>query len=182
LEQLDLQHAWARTASDDLTLTRALREQALRIYVPPFALVPSPATYDWAGLFRFVHRQYLLIRVYAPRHWVFAAWTLVVPALGAALAVERLCRGHWWTAGLLAASCLMLQIRLTIRTSIAQLVLPPAEIPAVLTTVKFARWAWPLVHLIHAAAFAGSALGRRFSWAGIRYELDGLEVRVCGRT
>jgi hypothetical protein len=182
LEQLNLQREWARAASDDLTLTRALRSHALRIYVPPFVLVPSPVSYDWVSLFRFMHRQYLLIRVYAPRHWLFAACTLGIPALGAVLAIGLACRGHWWALALLAASVLLLQIRLSVRRSIAHLVLPPVEIATALATVKFARWAWPLIHLIHTAALASSALGGRFSWAGIRYELDGREVRVHGRS
>jgi cellulose synthase/poly-beta-1,6-N-acetylglucosamine synthase-like glycosyltransferase len=182
LEQLNLQREWARAASDDLTLTRALRSHALRIYAPPFVLVPSPVSHDWASLFRFMHRQYLLIRIYAPRHWLFAASTLGIPALGAVLAIGLACRGHWWTLALLAASVLLLQIRLSVRRSIAHLVLSPVEIPTALATVKFARWAWPLVHSIHLAALLSSAVGRRFSWAGIRYELDGRKARVLGRS
>ncbi|HWW22225.1 MAG TPA: glycosyltransferase family 2 protein, partial [Steroidobacteraceae bacterium] len=180
LEQLDLPRVWARAASDDLTLTRALRAKALRIYVPPFVLVPSPISYDWGNLFRFMHRQYLLIRVYAPRHWLFAAVTLAIPAFGAMLAIALACRGQWWSLTFTVASILLLQIRLSVRRSIAYLVLPPADIPTVLTTVKFARWAWPLIHLIHTSALASSAFGRRFSWAGTRYELDGLKVHVRG--
>ena len=182
LEQLNLPREWARAASDDLTLTRALRAHGLRIYVPPFVLVPSPVAHEWGSLFRFMHRQYLLVRVYAPRHWLFAAGALAVPALGAAVAISLLCRGQWWALAPLAASLLLLQIRLSVRRSIAHRVLPPAAIAQALATVKFARWAWPAIHLVHTAALASSALGRRFSWAGIRYELDGREVQVRGRS
>jgi cellulose synthase/poly-beta-1,6-N-acetylglucosamine synthase-like glycosyltransferase len=181
LDRLNLSSVWNRAASDDLTLTRALRSRGLRIYVPPFVLVPTPASHDWGSLFRFMHRQYLLVRVYAPRHWWFAAWTLIVPALGAAFALVLL-PDHLWTLGFVAASALLLQLRLAVRRSIALLVLPPEEIPAALATVKFARWAWPLIHLVHVAAFASSAIGRRFSWAEIRYRLDGREVQVTGRS
>jgi hypothetical protein len=151
------------------------------MYVPPFVLVPTPASYDWVSLFRFMHRQYLLIRVYAPGHWWFAAWTLIVPALGAAFALAR-SPTHGWALGFIAASLTLLQLRLALRGSIARQVLAPAAMPAALATVKFARWAWPLIHLIHLAAFVSSALGRRFSWAGVRYLLDGREVRVTGRS
>lgn len=181
LNRLDLPAEWNRAASDDLTLTRALRSRGLRMYVPPFVLVPTPASYDWVSLFRFMHRQYLLIRVYAPGHWWFAAWTLIVPALGAAFALAR-SPTHGWALGFIAASLTLLQLRLALRGSIARQVLAPAAMPAALATVKFARWAWPLIHLIHLAAFVSSALGRRFSWAGVRYLLDGREVRVTGRS
>jgi ceramide glucosyltransferase len=181
LECLDLPREWARAGSDDLSLTRALRAKGLRIYVPPFVLVPSPVSSDWTALFSFMHRQYLLIRVYAPRHWLLAAWTLAIPALGAASAIGLLLQGNWWTLAVVSASLLMLQVRLSVRRSIARCVLPPADIALALATVKFARWAWPLVHLIHTMAFASSACGRRFSWAEMRYELIGREIRMRGR-
>lgn len=176
LDQLDLPRLWARAASDDLTLTRALRARGLRIYAPPFVLVPSPITYGWAGLFDFMRRQYLLVRVYAPRHWLLAAVTLAIPTVAAALALNELARGHLWALALLVCSSLLLQIRLWTRRSIAYQVLPPADLPVALATVKFARWAWPLIHLIHVAAFIRSAWGTRFSWAGREYQLDGQNI------
>jgi cellulose synthase/poly-beta-1,6-N-acetylglucosamine synthase-like glycosyltransferase len=182
LDQLDLNAAWDRAASDDLTLTRALRQRKLRIYVPPRVLVPNPVSHSWLSLFGFMHRQYLLVRVYATRHWLLAGWTLCVPALGAALALSLLLRGRWWAIAFLAASALLLQLRLLVRRSIAALVLSPPDLAIATTTVKFARWAWPLIHLAQVAAFASSGLGQEFSWAGIRYRLRGQSVQVQSRT
>jgi ceramide glucosyltransferase len=181
LDQLDLHRAWDRAASDDLTLTRALRRRSLRIYVPPFVLVASPVSHTWASLLRFMHRQYLLIRVYAPRHWLLAAWTLCIPALGAAIAAGLLLQGHWWVLAFLASSAALLQLRLLIRRSIAGMVLSPPDRAIAAATVKFASWSWPLIHLVHVAAFLSSSLGRRFSWAGVRYRLTGWDVQVRDR-
>jgi cellulose synthase/poly-beta-1,6-N-acetylglucosamine synthase-like glycosyltransferase len=178
LDQLDLNTAWDRAASDDLTLTRALRTRGLRIYVPPFVLVASPVSHTWVSLLRFVHRQYLLIRVYAPRHWLFAAWTLCIPMLGAAIAIGLLLRGQWWALAFLASSAALLQLRLLIRRSIAALVLSRSEMASATATVKFASWCWPLIHLVHVIAFVSSAVGTRFSWAGTHYRLSGREVQV----
>src|SRR6202021_2389287 len=47
LNQIDLPSVWNRAASDDLTLTAALRGHGLRISAPLHVLVPSPAAYDW---------------------------------------------------------------------------------------------------------------------------------------
>lgn len=181
LEQLDLKTAWDRAASDDLTLTRALRTRNLRLYVPPFVLVPSPMSHSWASLLRFMRRQYLLTRVYAPRHWLLAAWTLCIPALGAAIAIGLLLRGQWWALAFLVTSIALLQLRLLVRRSIAALVLSSADLQIATATVKFASWSWPLIHLVHVAAFASSALGRRFTWAGVRYRLTGRKVEVESR-
>ena len=181
LDQLDLICAWDRAASDDLTLTRALRTRKLRIYVPPFVLVASPVSHTWASLLRFMHRQYLLLRVYAPRHWLLTAWTLCIPALGAATALALLLQAQWWVLAFLASSCALLQLRLGGRRSIAALVLSASDLNTATATVQFARWAWPLIHLVHLAAFASSAVGQRFIWAGIRYRLTGRQVKVESR-
>lgn len=176
LDRLDLHRAWDRAASDDLTLTRALRTRNLRIYVPPLVLVASPTSHDWASLLRFMRRQYLLVRVYAPRHWLLAAWTLCIPALGAAITLGLLLRGQWWVLVFLAISIALLQLRLQVRRSIAALVLSPADMAIATATIKFAGWSWPLIHLVHVMAFASSGMGRRFTWAGIRYRLVGREI------
>jgi cellulose synthase/poly-beta-1,6-N-acetylglucosamine synthase-like glycosyltransferase len=181
LEQIDLRSTWERAASDDLTLTRALRRRRLRIYVPPRVLVPSPVMHSWSSLFSFMHRQYLLVRTYALRHWLVAAWTLCVPGLGAAVACALTLQRHFWALIVILASALLLQLRLQVRRSIAAMVLPPQDQASASATVKFARWAWPLIHLVHLAAFARSAWGTRVTWAGVRYRLNGRAVAVEGR-
>jgi cellulose synthase/poly-beta-1,6-N-acetylglucosamine synthase-like glycosyltransferase len=176
LESLDLSRVWDRAASDDLTLTTALRVRGLRIYVPPRVLVPTPISHSWLSLFSFVRRQYLLARTYAPWHWWFAAWTLCVPISGAAVAIALLLDGHWWAIACIALSALLLQVRLSIRASIAAITLAEHDLAVSNETIKFARWAWPLIQLVHLAAFCASTFGRQFTWAGIRYRLAGKAV------
>jgi hypothetical protein len=181
LNQLDLPSVWNRAASDDLTLTAALRAHGLRINAPLHVLVPSPAAYDWSRLFSFARRQYLLVRTYSPRHWLLAGWTLCLPAVAATIAVRETCGGRWWASSFILASMALLQVRLLIRRRIANLLLPQAEIPAAGATLTFARWAWPLIHLVHCGAFLASAAGQRFTWAGIHYRLNGRSVSVEDR-
>lgn len=178
LDQIDLQALWDRAASDDLTLASALRSRGLRINAPVHVLVPSPIAHTWASLFSFSHRQYLLLRTYAPWHWLLVGWTLFVPALAALTALSETVEGHWWTLGVLAASVALLELRLSIRRQIADLLLPSAAKSTAKTTIAFARWAWPLIHLVNCAAFVASGMGRSFTWAGIRYRVLGKQVSV----
>jgi ceramide glucosyltransferase len=178
LDQIDLPTIWKRAASDDLTLTAALRAHGLKINAPLHVLVPSPAAYRWSSLFSFARRQYLLVRTYAPRHWLLTGWTLCVPALAAMLAVRETLDGRWWALSFILGSIALLQVRLRIRRRIADLLLPQAAIVAARTTLSFAQWGWPLVHLVHLGAFLASVVGQRFTWAGIDYRLHGRTVSV----
>lgn len=178
LDQIDLQAIWDRAASDDLTLASALRSRGLRINAPVHVLVPSPVAHTWASLFSFSHRQYLMLRTYASWHWLLVGWTLFVPALAALTALSETANGHWWTLGVLLASAALLELRLSIRRQIADLLLPPAAKSTANATIAFARWAWPLIHLVNCAAFVVSGLGRSFTWAGIRYRVSGKRVSI----
>jgi cellulose synthase/poly-beta-1,6-N-acetylglucosamine synthase-like glycosyltransferase len=178
LNQVDLPTVWDRAASDDLTLSAALRARSLKINAPLHVLVPSPSEYRWAGLLRFARRQYLLVRTYAPGHWFLAAWTLCLPTLAAAVAIRETITGHGWAGGFIFASIVLLQVRLQLRRQIADVLLPQTAISAARTTIAFARWAWPLVHLVNVAAFLLSVVGQRFTWAGIHYCLRGKAVTV----
>jgi hypothetical protein len=178
LDQIDLPRIWNRAASDDLTLTAALRARGLKITAPLHVLVPSPVAYTWTSLFNFARRQYLLVRTYTPRHWWLAGWTLCLPTLAATVAVTETLDGRWWMASFVLGSLALLQVRLRIRRRIADLVLPHTAISAARTTISFAQWAWPLIHLVHVSAFLASCVGQRFTWAGIDYRLHGSTVSV----
>ncbi len=179
--QIDLPAIWNRAASDDLTLTAALRARGLKINAPLHVLVPSPVAYCWSSLFSFARRQYLLVRVYAPRHWLLAGWTLCLPTLAATVALREIFDGHWWASSFVLGSIALLQVRLRIRRRIADFLLPHAAITAARTTITFAQWAWPLIHLVHLGAYLASCVGQRFTWAGIDYHLHGRAVSVARR-
>jgi cellulose synthase/poly-beta-1,6-N-acetylglucosamine synthase-like glycosyltransferase len=182
LNQIDLPAVWNRAASDDLTLTAALRARGLKINAPLHVLVPSPVAHDWSSLFRFARRQYLLVRTYAPRHWLLAGWTVCLPALAATIAAVETLDGRRWASSFILASIALLEVRLRIRRQIGDLLLPRAAVAAARTTITFAQWAWPLIHLVHLAAFMASLVGQRFVWAGIDYRLHRKTVSVERRT
>jgi cellulose synthase/poly-beta-1,6-N-acetylglucosamine synthase-like glycosyltransferase len=171
LDRLDLPRLWARVATEDLTLTRALRRAGVPIHGAVRVLVPSPSSYSWRSLFAFGRRQYLLVRFYAPRHWLLAAWTLCVPAAGAATAVSAAVSGSLAAALCIGAAILLQLLRYRLRLSIARRVLPSEAAAEASVAVRLGWWLSPLVHIVHAAVWLGSLLGRNFEWAGIRYRL-----------
>ncbi len=173
LDKIGLLGVWDRSASDDVTLTRALRAGNFTINSPLRVLVPSPVVHTWSGLFAFARRQHLMLRIYAPRHWLLGGLTLCIPALGAGVALMSLTDVNRYGIGALLASTVMLQLRLRIRGRIAARVLPADTQSIAQATILFSSWAWPLIHLVHCVAFLSSCLGQRFSWAGVRYQLDG---------
>ncbi|MFI4890473.1 MAG: glycosyltransferase [Steroidobacterales bacterium] len=181
LDLIDLPLAWDRASSDDVTLTQALRARKLLINSPLRVLVPSPVAHTWSSLFSFARRQHLMVRIYAPGHWLFGGFTLFVPAIGAGLAIAQLAYGSRFAACVLLASIAMLQMRSRLRRQIAMRILPPDALAAAHATIRFASWAWPLVHLAHCIVFLSSCVGRRFTWAGIGYRLDGRDVLVTAR-
>ena len=173
LDRLDLPRLWARVATEDLTLTRALRREGVPIHGAVRVLLPSPCSYSWRSLFAFGRRQYLLVRFYAPRHWLLAAWTLCVPAAGAAMAVSAAVSGSLAAALCIGAAILLQLLRYRLRLSIARQVLSTEAAAEAAITFRLGWWVSPLVHIVHAAVLLGSLLGRNFEWAGIRYRLSG---------
>jgi hypothetical protein len=181
LDAIDLRSVWDRAASDDVTLSQALRAHGFRINAPLRVLVPSPVSHTWTGLFSFARRQHLMVRTYAPWHWMLGGWTLCVPAIGAAFAFSGVLRGNPFAAGAALASIVLLQARVQIRRRIAALVLPGEALANARSTLAFGRWAWPLIHLVHTGAFLASCVGGSFTWAGIAYHLRGRTVTVGQR-
>jgi ceramide glucosyltransferase len=178
LDRIDVLTVWERAASDDVTLSQALRAAGFRINSPLRTLVPSPMAHTWSSLLGFARRQHLMLRTYAPRLWLFGGLTLCVPTIGAAAALLSLAHGSHIGAAILLSSVVLLQMRSLARRRIAARVLPADVLSTATATIRFASWAWPLIHLVHCIAFLSSCLGRRFTWAGIRYRLEGCNVVV----
>jgi len=178
LDSIDLRAVWEHASTDDVTLTRALRRQGYTINSPLRSLVPSPVSHTWRGLFAFARRQHMLMRTYAPRHWLVGGFALCVPAAGASASVAGVIAGNG-TAGLcLLASILLLQVRVGLRRRIAVAILPASHAPKALSTLRFASLAWPLVHGVHCGAFLSSCVGRHVTWAGFRYRLGRRRTHV----
>jgi ceramide glucosyltransferase len=182
LDRLDLPRLWAGAATEDLTLTRALRRPGVPIHGAVRVLVPSPSSYSWRSLFAFGRRQYLMVRFYAPRHWALAGWTLCVPAAGAVMAAAAAVSGSLAATLCIGAAIILQLVRHRLRLSIARRVLPTEAAAEAVSALRLGWWVSPLVHLVHTGVLLGSLLGRNFEWAGIRYRFcDSGNVVILGR-
>ena len=70
LEHVDIAALWDRTLSDDVPLSRALRRRGGHAKLMPNLVVPSPCEFTLGGALAFARRQYAMLRLYAPRHWL----------------------------------------------------------------------------------------------------------------
>jgi ceramide glucosyltransferase len=177
--RLGMPEIWSNTLSDDLSLSRAVKQAGMRITFVPECLVASFESSTWATLFEFARRQLLITRVYTPGAW----WLGLVSSLGSVLGLwgslvlaVQAAAGHaqhlvlyaavplaFFTGQLLRAVLRQLTAARVLREHTARLL--PAAAADVL-----GGWCWSLVLL---ACLLSSAFGRTIRWRGIRYRLDG---------
>jgi len=182
LDRLDLPRLWERSLSDDVPLSRALRRAGLPVKLMPNLVVPSPGAFTLGAAFAFARRQYAMLRLYAPRHWLFslAVYAVFFAGFGAALAALLMpapaCAQ--WMAG---AALALAAVRGLAHAAIAARCLPKP------ITVKL-RWAFALdtllpvlPALLHGYGLLASIRVLRVRWAGIAYTLAGKEVKKVTR-
>jgi len=189
-EAIGLREAWAGTLSDDLVATRELRRAGRRVRFEPGCVVGSPVDYSLADVFRFVRRQYLVGRNYAPDWWLFglAATTLSALAWLGNLAAIAVSWAHgvlplWLplgvTAVLYALSVQRGWVRQSLigergRESLLQSTIravPEKDSRPLSAAVRFDIWANPLGALAGWLGVLGSLVGRRITWRGISYRM-----------
>ena len=181
LERIDLPRYWKNSLLDDLVLTRAARRVGIRVFAPLRVLVPSPVEHDFRSLLEFGRRQYLLVRVHAPRHWCVAGLTLMVPAIAGGLILDAALHRSIPAITALVAALMVQQLRASLRLRIARRVLAPEQATASAAVMRHDRWLLPAVHLLHLAIWLSSAFGNRLTWGGIHYRLRGFaRVQILG--
>jgi len=175
---------WANTVSDDLSLSRAVREAGGKIAFEPRCLVASREESSQWEFLRWSTRQIIITRVYTPLPWrlgltmsLFNCGTLtlglVVLAMPGATAYQRLA-----VAITLLAVVLLSAAKGYIRTLVTR-ELFGAEI-------SHASCYWllsPLVPWITLGNFVVAGFTRRIEWRGTEYELISRDkVRVLRRS
>lgn len=97
--RLGIPEIWSNTLSDDLSLSRAVKQDGRRVIFVPECLVASYEATTWPGLWEFGRRQLLITRIYAPGTWwlgflsslgsVLGLWGVAVVAVYASLVAGR---------------------------------------------------------------------------------------------
>jgi hypothetical protein len=161
--------------SDDLSLSRAAYRNGIDIYTSLAVRVPTPTEHSWCSLFAYLRRQYQIVRIYAPMHWAFAAYALLLSPAGVAAAAMLALSGHAAGFGALAAAWALQQARFVMRHRALRRILDPAVVANLQPVFLLAHLIGPLVQIPHIIGFLASSFGRTIRWAGITYRVTGPE-------
>ena len=178
--QLGLPAAWQGSLSDDLVVSRLVREAGLRVGYEPHCLVKSTADFNWPKLGEFLRRQYLVVRVYAPLWWrcAFLAGLLTNVCLWGSLGVSLYwaATGGPWAVPLAGGLAYYLAgvCRAQLSANAARPFLDVARADYDRVT-RLSAWGWPLVALANWLGIVSAAFGRTIVWRGIGYRLDSLQ-------
>jgi ceramide glucosyltransferase len=165
-----------RSISDDVPLSRWFRRHGW-VKLMPNLVLASPADFTLAGALNFARRQYAMVRLYSPRHWLFSlgVYTILFAGVAASIAAFALPAAPIARAMALAAWTLALA-RGAIHAAVAMRVLPPAA-RARMAAVCVLDTLLPVVPaLLHAYGLASTIRIRRIRWAGITYTIHGRDV------
>lgn len=183
-EDIRALEAWQGSASDDFSLTLALRSAGCSIAFVPECLVPSFTATSARGLFEFISRQMIITRVYAPKLWATAAIAHLVYCSTVLLGL-----GLWITnlqAGLPSLQFLVVALvppLLSAVRGVQRLAAVVELLPEHRQRLMADAWAWTvLAPIVPFAALYGAivaAFRRQITWRGRRYDLiSAHETRV----
>lgn len=168
---------WKNACTDDLPLTRAVKNAGLRVAFAPACIVASYENMSWGQFFSFARRQFLITRVCMPRLWGLAwiSWGHFALAFWAGIYMTL------WTAkhrpdhtlfvGVMPASLLaVFMAKAVIRQIMIRKILPEDRlrmVPGALTDILLG----PVVAVIALVYLLASACTRTMVWRGIKYRL-----------
>jgi len=175
--RLGIEKIWAKTLSDDLSLSRAVKKAGMRVKYVPACLVASYEAVSWKELFEFGRRQFLITRISAPATWLFGLSGCLYSILGlwggAAMAVYADMVGSKNPALFVFVPILFLASQLTraiLRQKMAAKLLEKNRYrmkTAMIADILF-FWVWSILLLFF---IISSSFGRTIIWRGIRYKL-----------
>jgi len=168
---------WQNACTDDLPLTRAVKEVGLTVSFVPACFVASYENMSWGDLFSFARRQFLITRVCMPHLWnlALASWGYFVLAFWTGLVVTSYLvyrhSVHAVFAGIMPSFLLAVYMaKALIRQVMIQKILPEDRLrllPGALTDILLG----PVVAVIALIYLVASACGRTMVWRGIKYHL-----------
>ena len=178
-ERLDIATLWKGTISDDLTLTFAVRKAGLRIRFMPRCLTVSFEDMNWAQLFEFTRRQFLITRVAYFKVWSMALICLSNNFIGLwvmpVVTYFKFQAGSWEAWAYLLAGIIhwgSLYYRTYMRKQSFSLILGRYGKDA----QKLSPWEMllnPIWVILMLSLVILSSVGRTIRWRGIKYRLLG---------
>ena len=177
--ELGLDKIWPKSLSDDLSLSRAVKQAGLKVVFVPACLVASHEETTWPQLFEFGRRQLLITRVNYPKTWWIGFFSIFYTVLGlwgtAGLAVYAVTTGKVNTAFFIAVPVVFFVSQMVRAILRQKMIVQLLEDEA--CNLKAARiadilffWVWSLLFLVF---IISSTIGRTITWRRIRYKLVG---------
>ena len=169
--RLEVESLWASTASDDYVLTHAVRSAGLQLRYAPGALVVSSDRITAGELLRWIRRQLVITRIYAPRLWALSFFATLIYCTAMVACSVALLDGHGLAGVVLAILLAMGMLKGTAREKLAAIALPESgrwfqQHGWIFTwLVPLATWTWLYGHL-------ASAFTNVIEWRGYRYRLS----------
>jgi len=165
--------------SDDYQMTRMARDAGRRVYFVPQCLVPSPIAMNWAELFEFGRRQYLITRVHDPKLYAKAVAVIGLYVVGFITAWAALLttlftgpeRLFYASAAAILVVGIANQMRATYRRRAIANAFGKEHLRYLRHTLLLDRYATWLVMLINLKMLLSAAIGRTMTWRGKRYRL-----------
>jgi hypothetical protein len=173
LDSLDIARWWRGSIIDDLQLGRAVRAAGGDVLSPRELLVPSPVSYSWRDGIAFGRRQYALLRVYAPGHWLLAGAATTVPVIGWVVGLSLAATGDLTAIAVVVGVIALDRIRAALRRRVVRELWGASAPSELRRTLWLDRWATPFWLLFHAAIVWSSLFQRNIDWGGRTYRLDG---------
>jgi ceramide glucosyltransferase len=168
--------------TDDYQFSKLCRDLGRRIHFVPGALVPTPVDFSRASLVNFVHRQYLITRIYEPR---LARWAAVmtglyplgfVTAMGVSIgALFNAAYFHNWTLSLPALLLVACGdfVRSHYRRRVVRQAFDEATVEKLRGALRWDRWGTPVWMGLHFVMVLRAFIGRTMVWRGTTYVLRG---------
>ena len=175
--QLGMAQIWAKTVSDDLSLSYAVKKSGKKVVFVPACLAASYESTNWAKLMEFGRRQFLITRINAPVVWLTGLFGNLFSVLGlwlgAALAIFAAKTGNenFWLFAAVPAVFFVSQMARAIMRQAMVVRLLKEDLPkmklAIAADILF-FWLWSPMMLFF---IISSAFGRTIKWQQIRYKL-----------
>lgn len=187
-DSVNMREQWRGTLSDDLAVTRAIKDAGLKIVFVPQAMTPSVDDCTFNELVEFTTRQMKIVRVCEPKLWLMTLFgsTLFNSVLIAAFLIVVFSSANTLTVAVALATLLLVFIfsigKAWLRLRAVQLALHgyEREVGQQLTTQNAL---WLVTGLLFFYNSIAALFSRRITWRGITYELKSpTETVIIGAT
>ena len=188
LRKSNLRQRLANAFGEDSTICRCARAHGYRIAFSPPLVMVNRETCSLRGVFGFLERQMLTVRLHNPWWWAVVAHgvattgTLGLSCLlgGVALAAAHWTAAAWITAALAVYWASMVLLILPLEWCARRIVRERGE-----TIAGYGARGWfciamaiPLTQVVHFTALAAAFFARTHRWRGVRYKFGG-PTPVC---